>query len=139
MPLIRYALGDFVERGHSSCPCGQPFSTIREIRGRMIDFFQLPDGSLVHPYEVFIPIRECSPWMRHYQVTQRAVDHVVMRVVAASAPAEEALARVRTMAAEHFGPEVRFEVEIVAEIAPESSGKFQTYRSLVRSEYDGLR
>jgi phenylacetate-CoA ligase len=139
MPFIRYALGDFVERGPDSCPCGQPFSTIREIRGRMIDFFELPGGRLIHPYEVFIPIRERSPWMRQYQVTQRAADDILMRVVAESMPPEDALARVRTMAAAHFGPGVRFEVEVVSDIAPEPSGKFQTYRSLVRSEYDGLR
>jgi phenylacetate-CoA ligase len=139
MPFIRYSLGDLVERGTATCRCGAPYSTVREIRGRMIDFFELADGRLVHPYGVFIPIRESSPWMRHYQVTQLAPAHFHMRVVASSAPNDEALARVRTMAMEHLGPDVRFEIELVPDIAAEPNGKFQTYRSLVRSDYAGVR
>jgi phenylacetate-CoA ligase len=136
MPFIRYAAGDLVTKGTALCPCGQPFSTIREIAGRMIDAFPLPDGRIVHPYGVFIPIRVRAPWIRHFQVTQTRLDHVYMRVVAASPPDAEALALVRAMAAAALGPTVRFELELVPEIASEPSGKFRMYRSLVRSDYD---
>jgi phenylacetate-CoA ligase len=136
MPFIRYALGDLVTRGAPACACGQPFSTIREITGRMIDAFSLPDGRVVHPYGVFIPIRARSPWIRQLQVTQTRIDHVVMRVVAAEAPSPQALDLVRGMAAAELGPAVRFDVEVVPEIQSEPSGKFRMYRSLVRSDYD---
>jgi phenylacetate-CoA ligase len=49
MPMIRYRLGDIATKGRSPCPCGQPFSTIRSIRGRTIDCFTLPDGRVMHP------------------------------------------------------------------------------------------
>ncbi len=44
MPFIRYRLGDIVTKGPEACRCGQPFSTIRAIQGRMMDYFPLPGG-----------------------------------------------------------------------------------------------
>jgi phenylacetate-CoA ligase len=132
MPFIRYALGDVVERGRTGCPCGAAVSTIREIHGRIVDFFTLPDGRVLHPYGVFIPIRERCPWMRRYQVRQLALDHVVMKVVAEPVPDRAALGVAEDMARAAFGPGVRFELHLVAELAHDPTGKFQTYRSHVR-------
>ncbi len=136
MPFIRYAQGDVVTQGTPACPCGRPFATIRAIAGRTIDAFPLPGGRVIHPYAVFTPIRERAPWIRQLQVTQTRTDHVVMRIVPAPAPDADALALVRAMAEAALGPAVRFDLEIVAEIANEPSGKFRTYRSLVRSDYE---
>ena len=52
MPFIRYSLGDIVTKGLETCRCGQPFSTISAIQGRMIDYFPLPGGRMIHPYEI---------------------------------------------------------------------------------------
>ena len=41
MPLIRFRLGDLVTRGGDRCACGQPFSVIGAIRGRMIESPQI--------------------------------------------------------------------------------------------------
>ena len=49
MPFVRYRLGDVVTQSSGTCACGQPFSTIRTIQGRMIDYFPLPSGRLMHP------------------------------------------------------------------------------------------
>jgi phenylacetate-CoA ligase len=49
MPFIRYRLGDVVVKGRDGgCECGAPFSTIRSIQGRTVDYFPLPDGRLLH-------------------------------------------------------------------------------------------
>lgn len=40
MPFIRYRLGDVATRGSQQCPCGQPFSTIRAVRGPTIDYLE---------------------------------------------------------------------------------------------------
>jgi hypothetical protein len=58
-----------------------------------------------------------------------------MRVVASPPPSDEQLAAVRELAAAGLGPAVRFELEVVPELALEPSGKFRMYRSLVRSDY----
>ncbi len=58
MPFIRFRLGDIVTKGDSHCACGQPFATIRSVQGRMFDYFPLPDGRLVHPYEIIAILSE---------------------------------------------------------------------------------
>lgn len=136
MPFIRYELGDVVTRGEAGCACGARVSTLHEVTGRMIDFFPLPDGRVMHPYGVFLPLRQRSPWIRTFQVTQRRIDHVVMQVVASPLPTAEQVALVREMAAAGLGVGVRFDLEIVPDLAVEPSGKFRVYRSLVHSEYE---
>jgi phenylacetate-CoA ligase len=138
MPIIRYRLGDVVTKGSESCRCGQPFSAIRAIRGRMNDYFQLPGGRLVHPYEVTQVTREKTPWIREFQITQERMDRIVMRVVPFYQPSSRELAVVQNPATALLGPEARFEVELVSEIQLEPSGKFRVYRSMVSSAYDKL-
>jgi phenylacetate-CoA ligase len=82
MPLIRYRLGDIVTRGAATCPCGQPFGTISSIQGRMLDLFRLPDGRLLHPYEILADLKDDAfRWVRHYQLVQEAEDRVVFIMV----------------------------------------------------------
>jgi phenylacetate-CoA ligase len=136
MPLIRYRLGDVVTKGASRCRCGQPFSTIQNVRGRMIDYFHLPDGRKVHPFQLWGARREKTHWIRQYQVTQEGLDHIVLRVVPWHMPSARELAALRDPAAAFLGPRVRFEVELVPEIRVEPNGKFRVFRSRVASYYD---
>jgi phenylacetate-CoA ligase len=137
MPFIRYRLGDLATRG-GGCSCGQPSSTIGAVQGRMLDYFPLPDGRLLHPYEIVTRlIRAPSDWIRRYQLVQERTDRIVLRVVASAPPAEhvaELVQAVRPL----LGPGVAFSVELVDEIPATESGKLRPSRSLVRSEYDGI-
>jgi phenylacetate-CoA ligase len=136
MPLIRYRLGDVVTKGSPACRCGQPFSTIRTIRGRMIDYFHLPDGRVVHPFQLWGARREKTHWIRQYQVTQERIDRIVLRVVPWHAPSAQELAAVQEPAISFLGPLVRFEVNLVPEIRMEPNGKFRVFRSFIDSPYD---
>lgn len=135
MPFIRYRLGDLAIRG-DSCPCGQPFSTIRAMQGRMLDYFPLPDGRLLHPYEIVSRLVWApSEWIRRYQLVQERPDRIVLRVVASAAPSER-VAELMGMVRPLLGPGVDFTVELVDEIPLTAGGKLRPSRSLVRSEYD---
>jgi phenylacetate-CoA ligase len=137
MPFIRYRLGDLATRG-DVCSCGQPFSTLGAIQGRMLDYFPLPDGRLLHPYEIVGRlVWSPSDWIRRYQLVQERTDRIVLRVVASGSPSErvaELVGAVRPL----LGPGVEFAVELVDEIPPTAGGKLRPSRSLVRSEYDGV-
>jgi phenylacetate-CoA ligase len=137
MPFIRYRLGDLASRGHE-CPCGLPFSTIGAVQGRMLDYFPLPDGRLLHPYEIVSRlVRSPSDWVRRYQLVQERTDRIVLQVVAAAPPTEhvaELVSSVRPL----LGPGVAFSVELVDEIPLTPGGKLRPSRSLVRSEYDAV-
>ncbi len=136
MPLIRFRLGDMVVKGGSMCSCGQPFSTLREIRGRMIDYFPLPSGRLLHPYEIVVPMQEKAKWIRQYQLVQEQVDSILLRIAPFRIPTTEELAVFESAMRALLEPSVAFRVSIVPELAVEANGKFRVSRSLVRSAYD---
>lgn len=140
MPFIRYKLGDIVTKGANSCPCGQPFSTIRSIQGRMVDYFPLPGGRIIHPFEILykILIQDANSWIRQYQLIQEREDRIVFRVVPVIAPDSQEIQRLEKSIAEILGEDVQFRVVLVPEIEVEPSGKFRVSRSLVRSAYDAL-
>ena len=138
MPFIRYAVGDMVTRGADACVCGQPFGTIRQIQGRMIDYFVLPHGGLVHPYQLTMAFLHLAPWIREYQLVQERTDRVVLRVVPFETPTAEQAASVRQALSQRLGPGVEVDVMVVPEILLEPGGKLRPSRSLVKSEYDGI-
>jgi phenylacetate-CoA ligase len=139
MPFLRYRIGDLAARA-DGCGCGVPFGSIGEIQGRMLDWFPLPDGRLLHPYEIVKRLvwgpRE---WLRQYQLVQERRDRVVLYAVTdGPAPAgrlEEIGQAVRPL----LGAAVEFEVRVVERIPVESTGKLRPSRSLVHSEYDRIR
>jgi phenylacetate-CoA ligase len=137
MPFIRYRLGDIVTRGPARCPCGAPFSTIRAIRGRMVDCFSLPGGRTIHPYELVLPLMR-RPWIRQYQLLQETTERIVLRLVAAPSPPPADLVEIEAIARDCLGPGVEFAVALVPEIPLESTGKLRPSRSLVSSAYDDV-
>jgi len=138
MPFIRFRLGDIVTKGAALCACGAPFSTIRAIQGRMADCFPLPDGRLLHPYQLGSIILNNAPWVGKYQFLQERLDRIILRAVPLAAPSTEAIARVRELATQQLGPKIEFEIALESDIPLEPSGKFRISRSLVNSNYDDL-
>jgi len=139
MPFIRYRLGDLVTQGDPSCPCGAPFSTIFTVQGRMLDYFPLPDGRVLHPYSLVMVILDHGKrWIGQYQLTQERRDRVVLRVVPQVTPSNGDIASFEGAAREHLGPGIEFQVTLVPDIPPEANGKFRVSRSLVESDYDGI-
>ena len=138
MPFIRFRLGDIVTKGDSHCACGQPFATIRSVQGRMFDYFPLPDGRLIHPYEIIAILGEHAPWVREYQLIQKREDLIILSLVPAPSPSPQEVERLQTTVAKFLGQSVVFTIEIVPEIQLEPSGKFRVCRSFVCSAYDGV-
>jgi len=136
MPFIRYELGDVVTRGPDRCACGSPFSTLAAIQGRVVDYFPLPDGRVLHPYTISAIIWETAfRCMRQYQLVQERTDHIIAHVALTSEEYRgEVMSEMRRVE-ELLGPRVQLVVEFVDEIPPGPRGKFGVYRSLVQSEY----
>jgi hypothetical protein len=106
----------------------------------MIDYFQLPGGRYIHPYEITCVaiFREAAAWVRRYQMTQESVDRIVLQLKVLRSPATEELERVRRVMEEKLGPKVDCVVKIVDDIPSEGSAKFRTSRSMVQSNYNGI-
>ena len=55
-PVIRYRIGDLVEKGPDRCACGRGLPVLGRIHGRAGDSITLPDGRVVNgllPYYIF--------------------------------------------------------------------------------------
>jgi phenylacetate-CoA ligase len=140
MPFIRYRLADLVTRGSEQCACGQPFSTIRAIQGRMNDYFSLPDGRRLHPYRILERLLpEGDVWIRQYQLLQDRPDRIVMQVVPSRPVTPELQERLAGAISPLLGAGVEFQLRIVEAIAFERSGKYRHSRSLVASMYEESR
>ena len=134
MPFIRYRMGDIVVKGPETCPCGQPFSTLRSIGGRVRDYLLLPDGRRAHALEAIMPVITADvSWLDQYQLTQEAEDRFVLRIAPLGSPLPEELEAMRKIVAERLGRGATLSIELVDHIAFEPSGKFKECRCLVRA------
>jgi phenylacetate-CoA ligase len=138
MPFIRYRLGDIVTQGSETCRCGLSFSTIRNVEGRMLDFFPLPGARVIHPYEILPLVRRTpDPWYRQYQMIQEREDRILFKAVAPVPPSRQELDSIEQTVKARLGQGVEFKIVLVPEIRPDAAGKFRVSRSFVESAYDG--
>ncbi len=131
MPFIRYRLNDLVTRGETPCSCGAPVSTLSRILGRTVEQFVLPDGKLLHPYALVLPLLAEAPWLRRYQIVQDRADRVLVKIVPLTHPGPEAVAAVARRLAAVLEGQLAVEIELVEVIPPEPNGKYRPYYSLV--------
>ena len=132
MPFIRYRLVDVATAGLEQCACGAPFSTIRQVQGRSMDAFILPDGRALHPYQVINTFTgRNDSWMWQYQLVQERRDRIVLRVIPNGNAASDHIPRVERSVLSVLGSGVEFRVQLLDHIPLEHNGKFRLARSLV--------
>jgi phenylacetate-CoA ligase len=136
MPFLRYRLGDEAVKGPDVCPCGKPFSTLKEISGRATDYLRLPDGREIYAAVVAHILQEHLAWIDRYELVQESRDRVVLRIVAFDMPRADVLAILKNKVACLLGPGVDVRIELVSEIQPGPGGKYRVLRSLLGSPYD---
>ncbi len=128
MPFVRYRVGDRAQRGPAVCPCGAPYSTLTAIQGRTIDDFALPDGRLLHPWELLNALRPHTGWVRQFQLVQVAPGSIVLRAVAVDRPpSPDDLACAETAACEVLRGAASFRIDLVPAIADAPSGKSRPF------------
>jgi phenylacetate-CoA ligase len=126
MPLVRYLIGDRARLPEREipCPCGRRTQMLAEVTGRSVDTFLGPDGQMVDG-EYFTHLMYFRPWLRQFQVVQRAPAEVVFRVACEAempvADREEIVAKTRSV----LGEGCAVEFEQVETIAPSASGKLR--------------
>ena len=135
MPFIRYHLGDTAVQGETSCTCGAPFATLKEIRGRTIEFLVLPDGRLMHPYQIIrLIVHAPRQWVRQYQLVQESRQGIVLRIVPLGNPPPELISEFERTVRSLSGMGDIFRTELVTAIAREPSGKYAAFKTLLPKE-----
>jgi phenylacetate-CoA ligase len=140
-PLIRYRIGDLVERGLDQCPCGAPNSCVAQVQGRLQDRLALADGRYIHPQLFATLIYPLLPNLWRYQIVQEEIDRIVVRLqpVPTAPPSPEQVETMKQRMTRDLGDAIRLEVELVENIPSEPSGKFRTFRCLVPGHGIGPR
>jgi len=130
MPLVRYDIGDRAEVGEP-CPCGRGLPVLKRILGRVRNILTLPSGARVSPgfmndWFEGLPVRQ-------FQVVQRALDHLEVKIVPRRPFTEAEEERVRAVLLQHLGVPFRITLSYHEEIPRSAEGKYEDFRSEVEA------
>jgi phenylacetate-CoA ligase len=119
MPLIRYRIGDLVERHE------RPYYTSYIVHGRAKDAFAATDGRRVTTWQIDQCLADL-PGVAHYQLCERANGEWLLRFVPdVAAPAAAEIEEWRGRVAQLLGISGELAVERADMLSPETSGKFR--------------
>ena len=122
MPLMRYVNGDLGTPGKKHCACGRCLPKLAKVDGRKLDALRLSDGRLV-PGEYIVYVFLAITGVKQYQVVQRELDALLVRLVADAGYDPAVHAQIRAGVHKLTGDGVRIEFETVDAIALTASGK----------------
>lgn len=132
-PFVRYRTGDIGVLGKDACSCGRGLPLLQEIQGRSTDFLVARDGTVMHGLALVYILRDL-PQVKGFKISQESLDLTRVQVVL-EAPLDEPLRRhIEQGFRARLGAGVTVDVEQVAEIAPEKSGKFRYVVSKVTNQ-----
>ncbi|MDB5823276.1 MAG: capsule biosynthesis protein CapK [Herminiimonas sp.] len=129
-PFIRYRTGDIGTLDTKPCNCGRGLPLIKEIQGRSTDFVVAHDGTVMHGLALVYILRDL-PEVRAFKIIQESVDFTRVLVVPEGELSARLMGEIERGFKARLGTQVRVEVESVAEIPPEKSGKFRYVVSMV--------
>lgn len=123
-PFIRYRVEDMgAWSTEDNCPCGRAQPMMEVVQGRHVDMFKARDGRTV--WGGFASLMFDMEGVKRFQLVQKSLDHVVVRIVK-DAPLDEArLAEIERTVHIALGDDVNVEFEFPDEIAIEGSGKYR--------------
>lgn len=122
MPLMRYVNGDLGTPGHGRCACGRGLPKLAKVDGRKLDALRTADGRLLpgeYMVYVFLPITG----IRQYQVVQKTLDALEVRLVPDVDYDPSVQDRIRAEIGKLVGDGIRIDFTLVDTIALTASGK----------------
>ncbi|WP_195908687.1 phenylacetate--CoA ligase family protein [Novosphingobium sp. Gsoil 351] len=129
-PLIRYAIGDYAMAG-TPCACRRGLPRIERIMGRERNLVVTPDGARHWPLTGYSKFHAIAP-VRHYQLIQRDLETVEMRLVVAEPLSSAQEAKLRALIQTSVGHPFDIRLTYFADaLPPDPSGKREEFVSLV--------
>lgn len=125
MPMIRYQIGDYGVFADGDCPCGRGLPRLKEVSGRTADFLYTPDRQPVFGISILDTFVIHIPGFKQMQVVQDRYDHLDFYIVKDSSYSDNSLQKLRENVIEIFGPQMRYDVHYVEQIAQTEQGKYR--------------
>jgi phenylacetate-CoA ligase len=123
-PFIRYRTGDMAVMSSQRCACGRGLPMLAEIQGRSTDFVVAQDGTVMHGLSLIYILRDLAG-VAGFKIVQHSRERVQVQVVAGPGFGEASTAAIVQGFRRRLGDAVQVDVEPVAAIAPEKSGKYR--------------
>jgi phenylacetate-CoA ligase len=121
-PFIRYRTGDFGVLDTRLCACGRGLPLLREIQGRSTDFVVAADGTVMHGLALIYVVRDLGG-IAAFKIIQESRMLTRVEIVPGEGFGPATLEAIVNGLRARLGAQVRVDVEVVATIAPERSGK----------------
>jgi phenylacetate-CoA ligase len=121
-PFLRYDILDDVTLAPWPCPCGRGLPLWAHVDGRRHPLLHLAGGRRKAITGLYLEIRKLGG-CHQFQIIQRAVDHVLIRVVPDRSWGPDHPARLRQVVRAEMDPSTRVEVEVKERIEPSPGGK----------------
>jgi phenylacetate-CoA ligase len=134
-PFIRYRTGDVGVLSAKRCACGRGLPLLHEIQGRTTDFVVARDGTVMHGLALIYVVREI-PGVRQFKIIQESLEKTRVLLVTDADFDDARVDAIRSGIARRIGGQAHIDIQRVAEIPAEASGK---YRYVVSRVEPGLR
>jgi len=135
MPLIRYQVGDVVIPSERTCACGRGLPLIEQVVGREADYVLTPAGALISGISLTDHFATEIRGAAQVQIVQEKLTFLRLRMVPGEGFGPDSHQQIEALVRSTFGPQMRYEVELVDVIPPESSGKYRFCVSPVATAY----
>lgn len=132
-PFVRYKNGDVAVLDDRQCPCGRGLPLLKEVRGRTNDVLLAEDGSVVHDVAIAMVLRD-MPGVNGFKVIQETLQHCRLQLVTdARFQVAASEIKIRDTFLSRLGQGVELDIEYVAAIEAEKSGKYRYVVSKLNS------
>jgi len=122
-PFVRYKVGDLGAPMEGACSCGRGLPRMQMVAGRTTDFIHTPDDRWLSGVAINTYLISQMPGVRQAQIVQQDCEHLHFRLVESQGRSSSADDFLRLQVPQMFGPRMKYTVEWVPKIHPESSGK----------------
>ncbi len=130
-PFIRYRTGDLGVLDDQSCPCGRGLPLLKEIQGRATDFVVARNGTVMHGLALIYILRDL-PGMKQFKIIQESLDLTRIQMATDETFSVSSCDAIISGVKARLGVNVEVEIERVAEVPKEASGKFRYVVSKVQ-------
>jgi phenylacetate-CoA ligase len=131
-PFIRYRTGDIGSLGSAPCSCGRGLPQLKEIQGRSTDFVVAADGTVMHGLALIYVLRDLAV-VGAFKIVQESLRLTRVQIVVTPDYSAADERRIREGLQARLGAEVEIQIEILAEIPPEKSGKYRYVISKIKA------
>lgn len=131
-PFIRYRTGDVGVLDDKLCSCGRGLPLLKEIQGRTTDFVVAQDGTVMHGLALIYVVRDV-PGVKQFKIVQESLEHTRVLLATDDRFDEAAISGIKDGLKRRLGSGVQVEIERVAEVEKEASGKYRYIVSKVAS------